>query len=78
MPPANKDQLLQFQTEIEKIVIATGSTYMEAILLFCEQNDYEVEKIPRLLSGVLKARVAEEASGLRLIKKEKGAQKLPV
>lgn len=78
MPPANKDQMLSFQMEIEKIVSDTGSSYMEAILLFCEANDYEVEKVPRLMSPVLKARVEEEAKGLKLVKKDKTDQALPV
>lgn len=70
MPPVSKDELLRFQTAIEKLVVEQSLTYLEAVLQFCEDNDLDIEKIPRLLSSVLKEKLTEEASEKRLIKKE--------
>jgi len=75
MPPISKDELLRFQMAIEKLIIERTLTVMEAILEFCEENDLEVEKIPRLLSPVLKERLMEEAEEKRLVKKEKNRNK---
>lgn len=75
MPPISKDELLRFQMAIEKLIVERTLTVMEAILEFCEENDLEVEKIPRLLSPVLKERLMEEAEEKRLVKKEKNRNK---
>lgn len=75
MPPVSKDELLRFQMAVEKLMIERTLSVMEAILEFCEENDLEVEKIPRLLSPVLKEQLVIEAGEKRLIKKEKNRNK---
>ena len=52
-------------------------TYMDAILLYCEENQIEVESVGRLISKALKEKIQVEASKANLIKiPETG--KLPV
>lgn len=68
MPPAKKEELLKFQEEIEDIVWKYDITYTEAIVLFCEEHDFEIERVPKFISHHLKAILQEEAEGLCLLK----------
>lgn len=68
MISVKKEEMLKFQLEIDTLVEKKGCSYMEAILLFCEENDLEPERVPALLSNALQSRVEEEASDLNLIK----------
>jgi hypothetical protein len=43
-------------------------TYMDAILLYCEENQIEVESVGRLISKALKEKIQVEASKANLIK----------
>ena len=52
-------------------------TYMDAILLYCEENQIEVESVGRLISKALKEKIQVEASKANLIKIEQTG-KLPV
>ena len=52
-------------------------TYMDAIILYCEENNIEVETVSRLISKALKEKIQVEASKANLIKIEQTG-KLPV
>ena len=52
-------------------------TYMDDIILYCEQNQIEVESVGRLISKALKEKIQVEASKANLIKVEQTG-KLPV
>jgi hypothetical protein len=43
-------------------------TYMDAIILYCEENQIEVETVGRLISKSLKEKIQVEASKANLIK----------
>ena len=51
--------------------------YIDAIVFFCEENNVDVESIPKLLSKPLKERLKCEAIDLNLLKKTSRA-KLPL
>ena len=52
-------------------------TYMDAIILYCEENNIEVETVSRLISKALKEKIQVECTKANLLKiPETG--KLPV
>jgi len=80
------DQLIQkkfytsqtFSEEIENIVKDNnGMRYVDAIVYFCEQNNLDIESIPKLISKPLKERLKVEAMELNLLKRTSHA-KLPI
>lgn len=67
-----------FSEEIEKIVKENKDMkYIDAIVFFCEENNVDIESIPKLLSKPLKERLKCEAIDLNLLKKTSRA-KLPL
>ena len=52
-------------------------TYMDAIILYCEENTIEVETVGRLISKALKEKIQVECTTANLLKMPE-AGKLPV
>ena len=68
----------QFSLIIEGVVRDKRPiTYMDAIILYCEENQIEVETVGRLISKSLKEKIQVEAMNANMLKMEKGG-KLPV
>jgi len=59
----------KFSQKIETIVRDCGTTYIDAILQFCEENGVEIETIPKLISKPLKEKLKFEATQLNFLKK---------
>jgi hypothetical protein len=59
-----------FGVLMEKTMKEARCTYIEAVLLICEQRGLDVETVPELLSPKLKKRLRNEASNLNLMKKK--------
>lgn len=61
----------KFSLEIERIVKSSNGlvTYIEAVVTYCQENDIEMESVPRLLSKPLKERLRHEAQRLNYMKK---------
>jgi len=67
-----------FAEEIEGIVKDNiDMKYVDAIVYFCEQNNLDIESIPKLISKPLKERLKAEAMELNLLKRTSHA-KLPI
>ena len=66
----------QFVMEIENMVSNMGIPYMDAILLYCERNEMEVEVVAKLVTGNLKSKLKLEAEDLNFLKKTE-TSKLP-
>ena len=68
-----------FAKEIEKLKSTKNTNYMEAVILFCEKNGYEVESIALLIKKdpVLSAKIKNEAELSNLLKYKKG-NRLPI
>lgn len=65
----------RFSQEIEKLVFNDKSlNYIDAIILFCEQNGIEIESVPKLLSKPLKEKIKYEAMELNFLKKTSKAR----
>ena len=68
----------RFAEEIEKLVLANKEmNYIDAIVHFCDQNNLDVESVPKLISKPLKEKIKCDAQQLNFMKKTSRA-KLPV
>ncbi len=68
----------RFAQEIENLVlINVEMNYIDAIIHFCEQNNIDLESVPKLISKPLKEKIKYEAMELNFLKKSSRA-KLPL
>ena len=68
----------RFAEEIEKLVLVNADmNYIDAIIHFCEQNNIDVESVPKLISKPLKEKIKYEAQELNFLKRTSRA-KLPL
>ena len=74
---ATKDEITNFSMEIEEIVYMKDVSYMDAIILFCEEKGFEIEMAAKLISGALKSKVKIEAEELNFLPRSNTA-KLPL
>lgn len=67
----------EFPAEIEKIVKEKQIEYMEAVILWCENNGLEIEFAGELIrrNAVLKSKIQFEAENLNFMKK---SARLPI
>lgn len=67
-----------FIKEIENIVMEKRVEYFDAVILYCEMNNIEVETAAALVkqNGTLKAKIQIEAENLNMVKRS-GAR-LPI
>lgn len=59
----------KFSLEIENLVLREKVNYIEAIVLFCEENSIEVDSITKLISKPLKEKLKRDAIDLNFMKK---------
>jgi hypothetical protein len=65
----------RFAQEIEKLVQTNvDMNYIDAIVYFCEQNNIDVESVPKLISKPLKEKIKYEAMELNFLKKTSRAK----
>jgi len=68
----------RFAQEIESLVQTNvDMNYIDAIIYFCEQNNIDVESVPKLISKPLKEKIKYEAMELNFLKRSSRA-KLPL
>ena len=61
----------EFIMEIETIVRDKNIEYIEAIILYCEKNNLEVETVATIIkqNQVIKSKVQHEAENLNMVKR---------
>tara|TARA_S200002703_G_scaffold158431_1_gene168777 strand:- start:8325 stop:8576 length:252 start_codon:yes stop_codon:yes gene_type:complete len=61
---------IKFSSDIESLVKSSNGliSYVEAIVTYCQENDIELESVPKLLSKPLKERLRHEAMRLNFMK----------
>ena len=59
----------KFSLEVEKIVKDSELNYIEAIVMFCEEKNIEIENVGKLINKPLKEKLKYEAQRLNFIKK---------
>jgi len=64
----------RFAQEIEKIVQEEKTSYIDAIINFCERNKIDLESVPKLISKPLKEKIKCEAIELNFLKKTSRAR----
>ena len=68
----------RFAQEIEGLVqVNSDMNYIDAIIHFCDQNNIDVESVPKLIPKPLKEKIKYEAQELNFMKKTSRA-KLPI
>ena len=67
----------RFALEIEEIVKSKKISYMDAVVLYCEDNDIDTGTISSLINKSLKEKIQMEAEKLNLVEKSRTAT-LPV
>ena len=68
----------KFAENIESLVLNNKDmNYIDAIVHFCEQNNIDVESVPKLISKPLKEKIKYEAQELNFLKRSSRA-KLPI
>lgn len=74
---ATKEEITDFSMKIEDIVWMKDVSYMDAIIMYCEETGFEVELAAKLISGVLKSKIKIEAESLHFLPRSNTA-KLPI
>ena len=70
----NAEDINNFSMAIEEMVYMKDIPYIDAIVIYCEENGFEVEMAAKLVSGVLKSKVQLEAEDLHYLKKSNTSQ----
>lgn len=71
---ATKEEITEFSMRIEEIVWMKDVSYMDAIVLYCEETGFEVELAAKLISGALKSKIKIEAESLHYLPKSNTAR----
>ncbi len=60
----------KFSQEIERLVKKSNGliSYIEAVVTYCQENEVEIETVPKLLNKPLKERLRHEAQRLNYMK----------
>jgi len=58
----------EFSLKIESIVKEKRISYMDAVVLYCEENDIDTGTVSSLISKSLKEKIQVEATNLRMLK----------
>lgn len=67
----------KFSQEIESIVYNNEDVnYIDAIIIFCEKNQIDLESVPKLISKPLKEKIKCDAMNLNFLKKTSKAKLL--
>ena len=59
----------KFAEDIESIVLNKKMNYIDAIVLYCEENGIEIESVNKLISKPLKDKIKFVATELNYLKK---------
>lgn len=59
----------EFSLKIEKFVSRARCSYLDAIVLFCEENNIEVESAAQMLNTTIKQKLEVEAQDLNYLPK---------
>ena len=62
----------EFSLTIEGIVKEKRITYMDAVVLYCENNDIDLSSIKSIVNKSLKEKIKSEALNLKMLKEKKG------
>ena len=65
----------KFSQEVERIVLNNiDMNYIDAIIHYCDENEIELETVPKLISKPLKEKLKYDAQELNFIKRTSRAK----
>ena len=67
----------EFSLNIESIVKEKRISHMDAVVLYCEENDLDTSQVSSLISKSLKEKIKLEATNLKMLKTPPGGM-LPI
>ena len=59
----------KFVEDIEKLVLETKQTYIDAIVSYCEDNNIDIDRVNKLVTKPLKEKIRYEATELNYLKR---------
>lgn len=68
------DDISKFSMAIEEIVYMKDISYIDAIVIYCDETGFEIETAAKLVSGVLKSKIQLEAEDLHFLRKTQTSQ----
>lgn len=71
----SKSEMVEFERQIEKLVQFHKIDHIDAIVMYCKENELEIEVAASLVNKNLKHKLSLDAQSLNLIPKTK---KLPL
>ena len=60
----------KFVKLIEDVVRATNSTYMDAVISVCQDNEVEIEDVRKFITPILKDKIQAEAMKLNFLPRQ--------
>jgi hypothetical protein len=66
----------KFSIEIERYVLKNNCNYIDGIVQYCEENEIELDIIPKLISKPLKEKLKNNATELNFLKKVTKSRKI--
>ena len=72
-----REEVNNFSIEIEEIVYMKDVSYMDAVMIYCENTGLEIETASKLISTSLKSKIQIEAENLNFLPKS-NTIKLPL
>lgn len=73
----SRDEMINFSFEIERLVEDKDISYIDAVVLYCEETGFEIELAAKLISGALKSKIKIEAEDLHFLPRS-NTNKLPI
>ena len=78
MSPKKKEKLImtfgltveQLIQDIDDIVRRNRMNYIDAIVFYCEKNNFDVESLAKLIPSSLRSKVEESARQTKMLKKQ--------
>jgi ribosomal protein S17E len=70
-----KTEMYEFEQKIDAIVQEKHLNYIDAIVDYCEENDFDIESVAQITSKSLKEKIASDAQSLNYLPKK---SKLPI
>lgn len=74
---ATREEISDFTEKIEDLVYMKDTSYMDAIILYCEETGFEIELAAKLISESMKSKIRIEAEDLHYIPRS-NTSKLPL
>jgi len=65
----------KFSQIIERTVIEKKLSYMDAIVWWCEENEFDIQDVNKLVSPLIKEKIKVEAENLNFLPK---SSRLPI